>query len=192
LYKGRLLKCTDLYAILNTTDNSRFKIKTFRTCVCYFTQLTNMKKYLAILGIICLVYACSGNSSENKEKQANIDTVKPYDAKKGVGHFTHVDLNPLLDQKLADSGMAMYGLKCASCHKLTDEKMVGPGWKGVTKRREPEWIMNFVTNTKEMLNKDTTAQAMLEVCLVEMPNQNLSDLDARKMLEFMRENDGVK
>jgi len=25
-----------------------------------------------------------------------------------------------------------------------------------------------------------------------MPNQNLSDADARNLLEFMRENDGVK
>jgi hypothetical protein len=43
-----------------------------------------------------------------------------------------------------------------------------------------------------MLNKDTSAQAMLEICMVKMPNQNLSDEDARKVLEFMRENDGVK
>lgn len=52
--------------------------------------------------------------------------------------------------------------------------------------------MNFSTNTDEMLNKDPNAQAMLETCLIRMPNQNLSDDDARKVLEFMRENDGVK
>jgi cytochrome c551/c552 len=150
-----------------------------------------MKKYLTLIGIISIIYACSSNSSGNKEKQTSDDTVKPYDAKKGVGNFKHVDLSSLLDQKLADSGNTIYGLKCASCHKLTNEKLVGPGWKGVTKRREPEWIMNFVTNTKEMLNKDTVAQSMLEICLVEMPNQNLTDSDARKVLEFMRENDGV-
>lgn len=81
-------------------------------------------------------------------------------------------------------------MKCASCHKLTNEKLVGPGWKGVTDRRQPEWIMNFVTNTEEMLHKDTAAQNLLEVCLVQMPNQNLSDDDARSVLEFMRKNDG--
>jgi hypothetical protein len=52
--------------------------------------------------------------------------------------------------------------------------------------------MNFSTNTDEMLNKDPEAQAMLEICMVRMPNQNLSDDDARKVLEFMRKNDGVK
>jgi hypothetical protein len=52
--------------------------------------------------------------------------------------------------------------------------------------------MNFSTNPDEMLSKDPTAQAMLEECLVRMPNQNLSDDDARAVLEYMRQNDGVK
>jgi hypothetical protein len=33
---------------------------------------------------------------------------------------------------------------------------------------------------------------MLEICLVRMPNQNLTDDDAFAVLEFMRQNDGVK
>ena len=50
--------------------------------------------------------------------------------------------------------------------------------------------MNFVTNVDEMIEKDTAAQRMLEQCLVRMPNQNLSEGDARASLEFMRKNDG--
>jgi cytochrome c551/c552 len=88
------------------------------------------------------------------------------------------------------AGESIYDLKCGSCHKLTDEKLVGPGWKGVTDRRSPEWIMNFVTNVDEMLDKDAEAKAMLEVCMVRMPNQNLKDDEARQILEFMRKNDG--
>jgi hypothetical protein len=52
--------------------------------------------------------------------------------------------------------------------------------------------MNFVTNVDEMLEKDPKAQAQLELCLVRMPNQNVSDDDARNLYEFMRKNDGVK
>ena len=69
---------------------------------------------------------------------------------------------------------------------------MGPGWHGVSQRHKPEWIMNFITNTDEMLNKDPKAQAMLEICLVRMPNQSLPDNDARQLLEFMRKNDGIK
>jgi len=93
---------------------------------------------------------------------------------------------------MATNGEKVYSVKCLSCHKLTEEKLVGPGWKGVTSRNTNEWIMNFITNTDEMLSKDPKAQAQLEICLVRMPNQNLTDDDARALLEFMRKNDGVK
>src|SRR6476620_9474638 len=111
---------------------------------------------------------------------------------KGIGPHKSVELTHPLDEKMVASGKGIYDVKCSSCHKTTEEKLVGPGWKGVTDRRTPEWIMNFVTNTEEMLNKDATAMANLEICLVRMPNQNLNDEQARQVYEFMRKNDGVK
>jgi cytochrome c551/c552 len=151
-----------------------------------------MNKYLVVLMMAGFVYSCSNNgqSPDAQPSAPKPDTLSTDE--KGIGKFTHVDISPNLDHKLADGGKAIFDLKCSSCHKLTTEKLVGPGWKGVTERRKPEWIMNFVTNTKEMLVKDAKAQSMLETCLVEMPNQNLTDADARNMLEFMRQNDGVK
>jgi hypothetical protein len=70
--------------------------------------------------------------------------------------------------------------------------LVGPGWKNVTKRRKPEWIMNMAMNVDMMLETDPEAQKLLEQCMVRMPNQNLSKEDARKVVEFMRNNDGEK
>ena len=93
---------------------------------------------------------------------------------------------------MAANGQKVFDVKCSSCHKITDEKLVGPGWKGVTQRHKPEWILNFITNPDEMIDKDPKAQAMLELCMVRMPNQNLKDEDARALYEFMRKNDGVK
>lgn len=112
------------------------------------------------------------------------------DDSKGKGKFTEVTLTHPLDKAMVASGKTVYDVKCAACHKLTTEKLVGPGWKGVTDRRKPEWIMNFVTNTDEMIDKDPAAQAMLEQCMVRMPNQHLTDDEARHVLEYMRENDG--
>jgi hypothetical protein len=63
---------------------------------------------------------------------------------------------------------------------------VGPGWKGVTERRKPEWIMNMIMNVDVMLSEDPEAQKLLEECLVRMPNQNLNRTEAREVLEFMR------
>lgn len=97
--------------------------------------------------------------------------------------------HPLNAQWVAD-GKSIYDVKCQSCHKLTAEKLVGPGWKGVTQRRKPEWILNMITNVDMMLEKDPEAQRLLEECLVRMPNQSLTKEEARKVLEFQRSNDG--
>lgn len=103
-----------------------------------------------------------------------------------------ITLTTPLDKAMVDSGKAIYGMKCQSCHRLTEEKLVGPGWKNVTQRRQPLWIMNMITNVEMMLEKDPEAQKLLELCMVRMPNQNISKDDARKIIEFMRSNDGVK
>ncbi|HWS60567.1 MAG TPA: c-type cytochrome [Flavobacterium sp.] len=115
-----------------------------------------------------------------------------YDPNRGLGKFTTVELGAQLDAAMAAEGEKIQAVKCSSCHKLTDEKLVGPGWKGVTERNKPEWIMNFITNPDPMIDKDPKLQAQLELCLLRMPNQSLTDADARNVLEFMRKNDGVK
>src|SRR4029453_13817259 len=99
--------------------------------------------------------------------------------------------NPLNTEWVA-GGKNIYELKCQSCHRLTEEKLVGPGWKDVTKRRKPVWIMNMITNVDMMLESDAEAQKLLEQYMVRMPNQNLSKDQARQVLEFMRSNDGEK
>ncbi len=97
-----------------------------------------------------------------------------------------------LNAEWVSGGKTIYELKCQSCHKLTGEKLVGPGWLDVTKRRTPAWILNMITNVDMMLEKDPEAQKLLELCMVRMPNQNLVIEDARKILEFQRSNDGEK
>lgn len=115
-----------------------------------------------------------------------------YDPNRGLGKYTTVELGDKLDVAMATEGEKIQSVKCSACHKLTDEKLVGPGWKDVTSRHKPEWIMNFITDPDPMIDKDPKLQAQLELCLVRMPNQSLSDADARNILEFMRKNDGVK
>lgn len=103
-----------------------------------------------------------------------------------------ITISSPLDQAMTTSGKSIYELKCQSCHRLTEDRLVGPGWKNVTKRREPVWIMNMITNVEIMLETDAEAQKQLELCLVRMPNQNITKDEARQILEFMRSNDGEK
>jgi cytochrome c2 len=161
-----------------------------------------MKKFLVITGIAAIIFGCGNNETDKKvepassestteEKKESAETPNG-DANKGIGKFTKVEVSPTLDAKMAEAGQKVYDVKCSACHKLTGERLVGPGWKDVTTRRAPEWVMNFATNVDEMLAKDAEAQAQLEICLVRMPNQNLTDDDARHVYEFMRKNDGIK
>lgn len=161
-----------------------------------------MKKliFLGMVTLMLIVIACNNSTNENSKSEEPAATGQPetangnptYDPKRGEGPFTKVDISPNLNVAMAEAGEKVYSVKCSACHKLTDEKLVGPGWKGVTSRHTAEWIMNFASNPDDMLTKDPKAQAMLEICLVRMPNQNLAGDDARNVYEFMRKNDGVK
>lgn len=122
------------------------------------------------------------NELTKNQKEVHGTQIKAEDV-----HLTHP-----LNAQWVEEGKSIYEVKCQACHKLTDEKLVGPGWRDVTRRRKPEWILNFVTNVDMMLETDPQAQKLLEECLVRMPNQNLTLDEARKVLEFQRSNDGEK
>jgi cytochrome c5 len=154
-----------------------------------------MRFLLIFLFIALLVSACGGNDNADTADEAPpesmvADESAAADDGKGVGEVKNVELNDPLNPELVEEGKAIYELKCAACHKLTDQRLVGPGWAGVTERRQPEWIMNMIMNADIMLAEDPVAQKLLEECLVRMPNQNLSREDARAVLEFMYSNDG--
>lgn len=143
------------------------------------------------------IVSCGGSgaeeSSNGDEPQSMIEDPAEYDPNRGEGKFDESNVTlGALDLASAENGESISGTKCTSCHKLTDEKLVGPGWAGVTERRKAYWIMNFITNPDPMIDKDPEVQAQLELCLVRMPNQSLADQDARDILEFMRQNDGQK
>jgi len=155
-----------------------------------------MKK-LILLITIGILGACAPDRSKQTESSessaAGSNAVaQNADPTKGLGQVTSVTLITPLEQERIGRGKAIYEMKCSACHKLNDQRVVGPGWQDITKRRKPEWIMNMITNVDVMLDEDPEAQKLLELCLMRMPNQNVSIGDARDILEFMRENDGEK
>ncbi len=147
-----------------------------------------MKTYLFL--ILAVAWIACGSPSSDSSTSSNESTSTRIDDGKGVGEIKQVTLTNPLNQQMVESGKAIYEMKCAACHRLTDQRVVGPGFLGVTERRKPEWIMNMITNVEVMLEEDAAARALLEECLTRMPNQNVSVGDARELLEFLRQNDG--
>src|ERR1700682_4145557 len=106
------------------------------------------RRFLYIFIFIAYLSFCIGscNSNEQKAKQNDKSAITKTDTvvisqginSKGIGRFNDVKLTHPLDQGMITKGQSIYGAKCIACHKPTDEKLVGPGWKGVTDRRTPE------------------------------------------------------
>lgn len=145
------------------------------------------------LGLTALTYGCSDGAKQRTEEATTDPATATTDQAEEHGtEVKTVALTTPLDPKMVKEGIGIYDLKCGSCHRLDGTRLVGPGWKDVTTRRKPEWIMNMITNVDMMLEKDPEAQKMLELCLVRMPNQNITQEQARSVLEYMRQNDGVK
>lgn len=136
------------------------------------------------------LFSCSENKAQESEPAQETSTTT--EAQTAALPMPEVQLSTPLSQEWVTSGKNVYEMKCQSCHRLTDEKLVGPGWKDITKKRQAGWIMNMITHPDEMLNTDAEAQKLLEICLVKMPNQNVTQDEARHIIEFMRSNDGEK
>jgi len=146
-----------------------------------------------LFSALVVIVAC-GEGVQKDEKPVDVQELTKNQPEVHGNEIKESDitLGTPLDQKMVTSGKGIYELKCQSCHRLTEEKLVGPGWKGVTQKRKPVWIMNMITNVDMMLETDPEAQKLLEQCMVRMPNQNISKDEARSVLEFMRSNDGEK
>jgi cytochrome c5 len=140
---------------------------------------------------IALIASCSGGETTNTSGTAPESMInKPAaDNGEGIGKFHNVNL-AAFDASLAASGRGVFETKCSACHKTTEQKIVGPGLKGVTQRRKPAWILNMITNPEEMTKKDPQAMKLLEEHLTQMTFQNVSDDEAIAILEYMREIDG--
>src|SRR5688572_16204941 len=118
------------------------------------TKAMKTHHYLFTIALAVFISSCGGGDKSSTEASGNeapksmVADPETYDPKRGEGKWTadNLGLGAGLDAAKATEGESISGVKCTSCHKMTDEKLVGPGWAGVTQRRTAEWIMNFITN----------------------------------------------
>lgn len=158
-------------------------------------------KFLAVV-VVLIFISCGGKEEKKKEgfsyeKQTPTETVEtttetvPASKKidltnKGIGPIKSVNLNANIDQEMATHGADVYKQMCTACHR-PDKKFIGPAPLGILERRTPEWVMNMILNPDEMVQNDPLAKELLvEFNGSPMANQNLSEADARAVLEYFR------
>lgn len=152
-----------------------------------------MKLKLVFLLVIALsLVSCGGSDKSKKEapdatQQEKVTEESASDPmlNKGIGPISSVSLGEI-DQAMVAEGEVVFKAKCTACHKIS-KKFVGPALKGVTQRRSPEWIMNMTLNPEEMIQKDPIAKQLLaEANGAPMANQNITEEEARALLEYFR------
>jgi cytochrome c551/c552 len=110
---------------------------------------------------------------------------------KGIGPIKKIELG-IINEERAIKGKILFSKKCMDCHRI-DVKLIGPALKDVTKKRKSEWIMNMILNTEEMIKKDPEAKKLFEQHIVKMVVKDVSQNDARDILEYLRSvDDNVK
>jgi len=152
-----------------------------------------------------LLMACGGKEEKKKEgfsvDRAKSTTEKPAEDpadtgspaserialdNKGVGPIESVELDPEIDQVLADEGKKVYDQMCVACHR-PEKRFIGPAPKDILERRSPEWVMNMILNPEVMVKEDPLAKDLLiEFNGSPMANQGLTEEQARAVLEYFR------
>lgn len=141
---------------------------------------------LALFGLV----ACSsggdaasdGSSATNASNETGLTS---FQMEHGIGPVTQPIDYGELDQAMVDRGKAIFDSKCMSCHKFGD-RYVGPDLAEVTETRSGAYIMNMILNPAEMVQKHPEAKAKLAEFMTPMPFQNVSEDEARDILEYLR------
>ena len=159
-------------------------------------------KLITVL-LVTILISCGGKDEKKKEKFSyqkktttektttpkaeEIPASKKIDlANKGIGPIKSIDLGATIDQKMVTQGADVYKKMCTACHRA-NKKFVGPSPTGILERRSPEWVMNMILNPEEMTQKDPLAKELLiEFNGSPMANQNLTEKEARAVLEYFR------
>jgi len=141
--------------------------------------------------VMLSITACGGGDT-SKESTSSTPPPKSMVAEeadpmenKGLGPIKELKLEAV-NEELAAEGLKIFGEMCSACHK-PDKKFIGPSPKGIMERRSPEWVMNMILNPEEMIANDPIAkQLLIDSNMAQMANQNLTEDQARAVLEYFR------
>ena len=87
-------------------------------------------------------------------------------------------------------GEQIFRTRCASCHSITGNELagaLGPDLLGVTRKREPQWLLDWLKAPDQMLKKkDPIAMALYkQYNNLAMPNMRLNKEEALSLLDYM-------
>ncbi len=151
----------------------------------------SMRNYVIVPLVALLAMGCggTGDSAESEGTPAAAadatSDLTPFQLEHGIGPITSPMTLAALDPALAATGQGVFNEKCSACHKM-DVRYVGPALGGVTTLRSPAFIMNMILNPQEMYERHPVTKELLAQYMSFMANQNLTQDEARAVLEYLR------
>jgi copper(I)-binding protein/cytochrome oxidase Cu insertion factor (SCO1/SenC/PrrC family) len=87
-------------------------------------------------------------------------------------------------------GEQIFRTRCASCHSITGNELadaLGPDLLGVTRKREPQWLLDWLKAPDQMLKKKDPIAVELykQYNNLAMPNMRLNKEEALSLLDYM-------
>ena len=158
-------------------------------------RTTVVRAGVVAFGLAQLACGGSGGDARNSTNDAAASgggaatSLSAFQLENGIGPITEVVTLPAaVDEKMAEHGEEVFNQKCAACHKL-EERYVGPALGKVLERRSPAFVMNMILNPQDMIEQHPVTKQLLAEFMSFMPNQNLTQDEARAVLEYIRSED---
>lgn len=128
----------------------------------------------------------SGESSSSPAQEESSGELSAFELEHGIGPVTEpLNIGDDIDMDLADQGQTIFEMNCTACHEM-ENRLVGPALGDVTEQRSNEFIMNFILNPSGMTQDHPVGKELLAEYMTPMPFQNVSEEEARAILEYFR------
>lgn len=139
-----------------------------------------------LLTLLILLAGCSGSEENGQATAGEKETsgLTDFEEKHGIGPINEVVTIGEIDMEKVEIGKEIFRTKCSACHKMNQD-YVGPALGNVLENRTPTYVMNMILNPVEMTKKHPEARKMLAQYMNQMTFQNVSQEEARAIVEYL-------
>ena len=89
----------------------------------------------------------------------------------------------------AQDGKALFTAKCAACHTIGTNRLVGPGLAGINEKRSREWLLSWIKDSQALIKTgDKDANAIFEEYskIAMIPFTDMSDAEIIAVLDYVK------
>lgn len=151
---------------------------------------------LALALVVALVVGCGGGGGDDTGGSAssNATPTPSTSAKAATTLPPDLDAGPRAsateaDDEQAEVGEGLFQSKgCSACHAF-GSRATGPDLAGVSTRRTARWIESQILHPEVMIKEDPIARGLFAQFALQMPNQKLTETEARAIVEYFKHRD---